>query len=64
MGRWEFSKPGPKGGAPARRFVLTYAPDKAGTPDSSPESGVLSVSEVSEGSKTQSDEEDDEGIRI
>ena len=65
LGRWEFSKPGPKGGAPARRFVLTGAPDKAGTPDSSPESGVRSVSEVSGGSETQSDDDgDDEGIRI
>ncbi len=63
VGRWEFSKPGPKGGAPSRRFVLTITPDRTGTPDSSPESGVLSVSEVSEGSESQSDD-DDEGIRI
>lgn len=62
LGRFETASPGPKGGAPSKRFILTDVTDTDKTPDSSPEAGVLSVSEVSEGSKSQSD--DDEGILI
>lgn len=52
LGRFKTASPAPKGGAPSKRFMLTDTIDTDNTLRGGPESGVLSVSEVSEGSNT------------